>query len=333
LSHLETTDRQHLPHSRSDLPDSLDSPGGASRFWSGFWQLADPKIWVASTVPMLVGAALAWRLTGTFELYWFLAALIGIYLIEIGKNAANEFVDYWTGVDRDVAPDKRTPFSGGKKAIVDNRLTLLEVLIITLVTMPLAAALGLYIVVFREPSILLIGFCGIMLSMFYSLPPLSFAYRGLGELAVGTTFGPLIVSGMYVLMARSFDVRIIAASLPVGFLITNVLWINQYPDYEADLSHNKMNWLVRLGKKRGLIVYQALYASAYASLVLSAIVFRSPLWLLGFASAPLAARSVRITKAHYDDIPNLVGANALTVQTYLSTGVAMVVGIILSRFL
>ena len=59
------------------------------RVWQGFWQLADPKIWIASTVPMIVGAAFAFGNSGKFDLYWFLVALIAVYCIEIGKNAVN----------------------------------------------------------------------------------------------------------------------------------------------------------------------------------------------------------------------------------------------------
>ncbi len=54
----------------------------------GFWQLADPKIWIASTIPMLLAAAMA--LTAwpeQFSLPWFVLALAAVYLIEIGKNA------------------------------------------------------------------------------------------------------------------------------------------------------------------------------------------------------------------------------------------------------
>jgi len=69
-----------------------------SRIFTGFWQLADPKIWISSTVPMVVGAALAYGNTGQFNFYWFLVSLLGIYLIEIGKNAVNEFVDFQSGV-------------------------------------------------------------------------------------------------------------------------------------------------------------------------------------------------------------------------------------------
>ncbi|MBS4021911.1 MAG: hypothetical protein KGZ79_05770 [Dethiobacter sp.] len=41
------------------------------RFWRGFWQVADPKIWIASTIPMAVGGALAYGLNGSFNWYWF----------------------------------------------------------------------------------------------------------------------------------------------------------------------------------------------------------------------------------------------------------------------
>src|SRR5690554_1687492 len=57
------------------------------RLWQGFWQLADPKIWIASTIPLLVAAALAYKHTGLVNVWWFVISLVAVYLIEIGKNA------------------------------------------------------------------------------------------------------------------------------------------------------------------------------------------------------------------------------------------------------
>jgi len=152
------------------------------RLWKGFWQIADPKIWVASTIPMLVGAALSYGITGRFSLPWFLLSLVGIYFIEIGKNSSNEYVDYKTGVDRNIAPENRTPFSGGKKTIVQGKLSLDEVLYIAIGTFLLACGIGLIIVIFREPKILWVGILGVFISIFYSVPPFKFAYTGLGGL-------------------------------------------------------------------------------------------------------------------------------------------------------
>ncbi|NSW91852.1 MAG: hypothetical protein HPY74_14485 [Firmicutes bacterium] len=55
---------------------------------------------------MAVGGALAYGITGKFSVYWFIVSLVGIYLIEIGKNAVNEVVDYKSGVDRYVSLEK-----------------------------------------------------------------------------------------------------------------------------------------------------------------------------------------------------------------------------------
>ncbi|ABY91981.1 MAG: 1,4-dihydroxy-2-naphthoate octaprenyltransferase [Caldanaerobacter subterraneus] len=302
-----------------------------SRVWKGFWQLADPKIWIASTVPMFVAAAYAYGKTGKFDFLWFFISVIGIYFIEIGKNAVNEVIDYKSGVDTFVTPDKRTPFSGGKKTIVEGKLTVKETIIIAVLTMLAACFIGLIIVVFREPLVLIIGLLGILISIFYSLPPFKFSYIGFGEIAVGVTFGPLIMTGMYLVLTHHISGDILLLSLPIGFLITNVLWINQYPDYEADLRGHKYNLLVRIGKEKGVIVYAALYGAAYLSFIVIAIVTKNFLWLLSFVTLPLAVQSVKIARKYYDNIPKLIKANANTVKIYQITGISMIIASLLLR--
>ena len=302
----------------------------SSRLWSGFWQIADPKIWIASTIPMAVGGALAYSQTGSFSLYWFITGMIAVYLLEIGKNAINEYVDYLSGVDRFVTPDKRTPFSGGKKTIIDGKLTLGENLIIGIVTTGLGCLLGIYIIYAREFAILWFGLAGVFFALFYSLPPFQFAYRGFGELTVGFTFGPLITCGTYLVQTGSLSLLVVLASLPIGFLIANVLWINQYPDYEADLEGGKLNGVVRLGKKRGVSVYALLFGLAYLSLLILAVFSKNLLWLLPFISLPPAIKAVKVTARHYDNIPLLVEANAKTIQVYQLIGASMVAAALLT---
>ncbi len=302
-----------------------------ARLWKGFWQLADPKIWIASTVPMLVGTALAFGLTGSFSLYWFFAALVGIYFIEIGKNAVNEVVDYQSGVDRFLTPGERTPFSGGKKTIVDGLLSVAEARVIALATLGAGALVGLYIAYFREPAVLWVGLLGMFFAVFYSLAPFKFSYRGLGEAAVGLTFGPLITSGAYLVQAHTLSPLVVLASLPIGFLIANVLWINQYPDYEADRKGHKRNGVVRLGKKKGVGVFAALFGAAYGFLVVLFLASGNPFWLLPFAHLGLAMRAVRVAREHYNFLPRQLEANARTIQTYQLTGAAMVLAALLSR--
>ena len=301
------------------------------RRWHGFWQLADPKIWIASTVSMIVAAALAYNLKGAFNLYWFVWTVVGIYLIEIGKNAINEVVDYDSGVDTFVTKEERTAFSGGKKTIVDGKLTVLEAKVIAILTMAAAVLIGIYISVYREPKVFIIGVIGFTLSIIYSLPPFKLAYRGLGELTVGLTFGPLIILGTYLVQTHTISPEIILVSLPIGLLITNVLWINQYPDYNADKKGAKMNWVVRLGRKKAVVIYILLFVLSYLSLFLIFIVFRNPFWLLPFVSFPLVLEAVQTARKYYDNVPKLVLANLRTVQVYQLFGLMLFLDAILDK--
>lgn len=299
------------------------------RLWNGFWQIADPKIWIASTIPMAVGGAVAYAYQASFSWGWFLLGALAIYLLETGKNAVNEYIDYLSGVDRYVTPDKRTPFSGGKKTIIDGKLTLKENLVIGVITVILGCLIGLYIVTVREFSILWFGLAGVFFALFYSLPPFKFAYRGFGELIVGFTFGPLITAGTFLVQTHTLTAEIIIASLPLGFIIANVLWINQYPDYEADLQGGKMNGVVRMGKEKGVNVYAALFGLAYLLLIILSLYSSNPFWLLPLLSIPLAFRAVLVARRYYDNIPRLIEANAKTILVYQITGLTMIAAVLL----
>lgn len=295
----------------------------AVRLWQGFWQVADPKIWVASTVPLIVATVLAWAKTGALDWGWTLLAFLAIYLIEIGKNAVNECIDYWTGVDRFIPPENRNDFSGGKKTIIDGKLSMAENAVIAVITLTLAFVIGVLAAVYHEPHVFWIGLLGGGLAVFYSLPPFKFNYVGLGEFAVGLAFGPLMTFGMYVHLTGELDPVAALVGMPIGFVIANLIWINQYPDYEGDLRGGKRNWLVRIGKREGIRVYAALYVLAFASLAVLAAVDLNPFWLAGLAVVPLAVRNVQTARDNLDNLRAFLKANAGTVQSYMMLGVAM----------
>ncbi len=307
-----------------------------AQLFNGFLQVADPKIWIASAVPMLSAAAVAWSFgepSSPLGPVWFVAAVIGVFLVEIAKNALNEVVDYQSGVDPGVDEQHRTPFSGGKKSIVEGRLTLTQCLYIAIICFMAAALIGLALAVLVEPKIFLIGLAGFLLAVVYSLPPFKLCYRGLGEIAVGLAFGPVIMMGIYVLITGRFDILPLLVSLPVALLIMNVLWINQYPDYEVDKAHNKNNWVVRLGKRKAIPVYAALFVLSYAAMIPIAICAQSIIWLLPLLTVPLAVKAVKNCRLNYDNIAELIKSNAATVLIYQLFGLAFIICAVLDGLL
>ena len=240
--------------------------------------------------------------------------------IETGKHCINDVVDFESGVDLSIEPDKVTPYSGGKKVLTENLLTVKEAKLIGKATLTIGAIIGIYIATYREPAIWIIGIIGVFLAVAYSKPPLAFCYRGLGEITVGITYGPLIFLGMYMVMGGQVDRFVILSSIPIGLLVTNILWINQYPDYEADKMNGKRNWVVRIGKEKGLTVYKGLYILMYLFFIAMAVGTRNYYWLISLISIPMAYQSYKIAAVHFNNIPKLVKANQLTAQMYIVLG-------------
>jgi 1,4-dihydroxy-2-naphthoate polyprenyltransferase len=314
----------------------MDALKAKKTLWKGFWQVADPKIWVASAVPMAAGAVLAFTLEGAFSRWedwlWLAVAAAGIFLIEIGKNALNEVIDYNSGADPGVDEAHRTPFSGGKKAILDGALSVKQCAAIAFFTFLAAMVIGLLIVILRHWEVLWMGLAGSILAVIYSLPPFKLCYRGWGELAVGITFGPLVLLGMYVTLTGHYAVMPLLVSLPLGALIANVLWINQFPDYEADRDAGKRNGVVRLGKKRASAVYVILFVLCYLAVIGIAVYARSAIWLIALGSLPLAIIASQNCIKNHDDIKKLVKSNVYTVLIFQITGGLLIIAALLHRF-
>jgi len=224
-------------------------PKIGSSFWSGLWRLADPKISITSIAAMLVGASVAWR-EDSLSWYWLLLTGLAFFAMEVAKNAWGDIYDFDSGTDLAVKPADRTDFSGGKRVLVDELLTRQQTWGIAFAFGLLGVLLGVLIVVFKAPAAIWIGLVGLVLGWSYHGPPLQMAYRGLGELDVVLCYGPLLCLATYVIQTNSYSIEVLLMSLPLGVLIAAFLWVNEFPDFDADAANGKHNLVVHLGKTR-----------------------------------------------------------------------------------
>jgi 1,4-dihydroxy-2-naphthoate octaprenyltransferase len=78
--------------------------------------------------------------------------------------------------------------------------------------------------------------------------------------------------------------------MPLGLFTAAFLWVNEFPDYEADRGAGKNNLVVRLGKHRASRVLPLIYLAGLGLLALAVTAGAlHPLALLGFAGAVPAA--------------------------------------------
>jgi 1,4-dihydroxy-2-naphthoate polyprenyltransferase len=304
-------------------PHSLAAPSG---FWRGVWRVADPKITLASAAAMLVGAAAAAR-HGPLHWPWLGATVAGIFCIEAAKNASGEIFDWDSGADQAVAAEDRSPFSGGKRVLVDRLMTRRELAWVAAAFYGLGGAAGLAIALFREPLVVWLGAIGAALAYGYHAPPLAFSYRGLGELAVGVAYGPLITCGTYAVQRQTVEADALLLSLPLGLAISAFLWINEFPDRRSDAAVGKRTLVVRLGPDRAAQGFAALVGLAFLGVVLLPLAGLPLAVLGGLAGLPLGLRAVSQLLQNRDDTRLIIPAQGWTLLSFVLLALGIAVGL------
>ncbi len=296
---------------------------------TGFWHLADPKITLASMSSILLGAAAAVH-SGSYAWGWLILVVLGIFALEWAKNASGEIYDFASGADQAVADSDRSPFSGGKRVLVDGLLTVRETWAIAIAGYALCIGAGLIIVVMREPLVLWLGLAGVALAFFYHAPPFKLSYRGWGEGAVFIAYGPLICVGTYLVMTSTLPTWVVWLGLPLGVLIASFLWINEFPDFRADASAGKRTMVVRLGRVAAARVFAGLLVAAFALLLVS-LAFGVPTGALGGLVATVPAIGAAGTLlASPDDTRRIVPAQVKTLVTFVTYAVGASIGLIVT---
>ncbi len=300
----------------------------SSHVAQGVWRVADPKITLASAASLFLGLCAAAR-DGEMAWAWAVPTVLGIFFLEAAKNASGELFDFDSGADTAVAEKDRSPFSGGKRVLVDGLLTRAQTAVVAGIFYVLGCAAGLLVVGAREPRVLFIGAIGVALAFFYHAPPLRLSYRGLGELAVALAYGPLIACGAYLVQRGAVSTTIVLASLPLGLLIAAFLWINEFPDYEADRSAGKRTLVVRLGRPRASAAFIAIVAVAFALLGLLPLAGVPAGVCGGFVAAPLAFRAARRLREHPDVTATIIPAQEWTLLTFVLYAAGAGIGLLI----
>ena len=152
---------------------------------------------------------------------------------------------------------------------------------------------------------------------------------GLGEGLIFLAFGPLLSWGAYYVQTGTLSLLGAAVSLPLAFLITAIIWINEFPDMEADMAAAKHHLVARLGLKTSRWIYAALMAAPFISLFLLIEIFHLPdLIIAGLAPLPLAVRAVCLAFRTTPTDPEFVRAQALTIQTHFLTGLTLTLALL-----
>lgn len=285
-----------------------------------------PAFLSVTAVAVLVGIANAASSGLDVRPVLALATLLLASLAHAAGNLINDWADAGNGGDA-INKARLFPFTGGSRLIDNGVLSRQAVLRLALVCALAATLGGLALSLVTGPWLLAIGAAGLTLAWAYSTPPLWLVARGFGEITIATVW-LLVVVGADGVMRGAVDASAAIAGLPLALLVANILYVNQFPDLEADATVGKRTLVVRLGPGRARGGSLLLAALAYGWLVATVLAGHLPqAALTGLTSAPLSLIAA-LGVWRFATVPTRLGpAIHLGIAAAVLHGVALAIGL------
>ena len=272
-----------------------------------------------------VGLALAWS-HGYFDPLSALLTLVGVVSLHASVNVLNDYFDYRSGIDLATTP---TPFSGGSTMLPRKLMTPASVLTMGAILLGFGVAIGSYFVYRLSFDPLLTGILVIAALSVVSYSSVT-SRLGIGELVVGLNFGPLLLLGTYYVQTRMVSLEPIIVGLPLGILTAGILYVNEFPDTDADHSKGRNHLVARWGKANAASRFNFMMAAVYIVPVVGVLArVVSPVALLSLVTLPKARTTSRLLRQNYNGVTELIPGMASMVMTTLFTGIALFVGYLL----
>lgn len=279
----------------------------------------------ATIIPILLGIAAA-ALGGTWSLFRAGLTLLAGSLVHMALNVTNDVFDTISGAD--AANTTPTQFSGGSRVAHYGLVSVKGLALLAAALYAGGIGIGLYLAAITDFwPLFWLGAAGVAISIFYTAPPFRLVHRGVGEIAVGLGFGPIMVLGAYFVQAGRFSWEAGYVSIPVAILIALVLYVNEIPDRKGDAAAGKRTLPVRWSRDAVIGGYVAAVTIAYLAIGIGAVVGIIPRpAILALATIPLAIKAARGIAENYDHPYALMPAMGVNIQLHAATGLLLFVG-------
>jgi 1,4-dihydroxy-2-naphthoate octaprenyltransferase len=271
-----------------------------------------------------LGTAIA-AYEGYFHLGHFLLAMIGSILVHMTVNIINDYHDYVDGIDLNT---QRTPFSGGSGVLPLNLLKPKQAFWFATICLLIAMVIGFYFVMKRGwllfPLLLLAGFSAYFYNVYLSK-------WHIGEIFAGLCFGPLLVLGSYYVQTGRYSWETLVASLAPGILTSNLLFLNEFPDREADRKGGRRHWVISLGKKDASYLFVALLTASYLCIIAGVLTKMMPVvTLIGLGTIGFGWKAAKGALKYYNNTEKLVPIMGANVITILGTQALLAIGYVIA---
>ena len=278
---------------------------------------------LASIIAVSNGLAIAYWKYAIIDPVYAILTYIGVVFLHASVDLLNDYWDHKRGID---STTKRTRFSGGTGVLPENLLTPRTVYIAGIIFLILGGSIGAYFVAIRGITIAVILVFAILAIYFYST---TIVNAGLGELFVAIK-GAMIVLGAFYVQTAVLEPAAVYNGVIVGILSATVLFINSFPDYEADRSKGRHTLVIVLGRRSASDLFPIFIIAAYALITGGIFLGFTKIYsLISFVSVPLAMKSILSLRKEPESIEKVVPAMASAVAYSRITGFLLAISFIL----
>ena len=284
-----------------------------------------PQFLILSIVLVILGTSVAFKY-GYFDWLKFSLTSIGLLLAHVSVNVLNDYFDYKSGIDKLTTP---TAFSGGSGILVKGFLRPEKVYLFGLITLGVSFVIGVYLAFISGWQLIILIAIGGLVIYFYT----TFLTKWLiGELWAGLGLGTLPVIGTFFVQTHFLNLEILVVSLIPGLLTANLLFLNEFPDLEADKKGGRFHLVIALGRRKAAFLYSGIMFLAYFCIISGVLFNIMPIQaLFTLITLFFAIKSIIITLKYYDNIEKLLPALKFNVITILGADILLAFSYFISQ--
>jgi 1,4-dihydroxy-2-naphthoate octaprenyltransferase len=251
--------------------------------------------------------------------------MFGSILVHMTANVINDYHDYVDGIDLNT---QRTPFSGGSGVLPSNLLKPKQAFWFATICLLVAMVIGFYFVMVKGwllfPLLLVAGFSAYFYNVYLSK-------WFMGEIFAGLSFGPLLVLGSYYVQTGRYSWETLFASLAPGILTSNLLFLNEFPDWEADRGGGRRHFVITLGKRDASYLFVALLTASYLCIIAGVLTKMMPVvTLIGLGTIGFGWKAAKGALKYYNNTEKLVPIMGANVITILGTQALLAIGYVIA---
>ena len=243
----------------------------------------------------IIAGLLAWR-DGHFAWAPWVIITIGLFIAHGANNLLNDYTDTRRGVDK----DNYFRIEYGAHPLVQGFWTSRQQLTCFAISGALAFLSGVFALFYTDfsPAILALFALGALVLLLYTWP---LKYLALGELFIFLIWGPIMIAGVYLVLARGWSDGVWNAALagvPFGLSVASIN-VGKHIDKLADDRQRGVGTLpVRLGEKIARYVNMAGLVLIYLVILYLVFVPRyfTPVMLIVFLAAKRLLMALAVLK-------------------------------------